>query len=92
MKKAHIKVDTEVSSSQYHDTSRVRVSAHVSEDDQIRVSSVQGDTLTISAMAGSGSQSIDVTFFLDKAMIQSFVYKVMQEHMNMNTKNEENDQ
>jgi len=25
-------------------------------------------------------------------MIQSFVYKVMQEHMNMNTKNEENDQ
>ena len=92
MKKAHIKVDTKVSSSQYHDTSRVMVSAHVSEDDQIQVSSVQGDTLTINAMAGSGSQSIDVTFFLDKGMIQSFVYKVMQEHMNMNTKNEENDQ
>lgn len=92
MSKAHINIESKVSSSQYHDEARVRVSAHLYEDDNIRVSSVHGDTLTIGAMSGSGAQSIDVTLFLSQDMIESFVYRIMQEHMNMKNKSEETDQ
>ena len=90
MKKAHIKIDSNYSASEYHSQNMITVNVHTNERGNIKLGSVNGDTVYMTVDNIEAGNSSMVTMFIPKEVVKELVYDLIKLESELENSNDDN--